>query len=151
MAGRYENRNRSVIRKAFGRLPKSKDAMIEAGLSNLLREAMTYAVTNHDHHHFAHRILADSYGWAVVHNGIIRNLQVNGGRHGRGTAEEQLRRVARNVSTEGWVGILLSSMVAEYGRRKPIYFEVDYEMDILHATIEEVSNDFSRYFRPIAV
>ena len=142
-------RNDVVVRNAFKRLEASKDAAIESGMVRLLGDAVQYAISIHDHEHFGHRITGDSYGWALLHNRTIKQMQVNGGRHGQGDAEDQLREVARGVTKDGWVGIILSSMLMAFGNRKPIYFEVDYEMGILDMTQDEIRDHFTEYFKPI--
>lgn len=146
----YAQGNERTIRRAFNRLKKRSDPVIEDGMRRLLREAMTFAVTNHDHNHFAHRIHDNSYGWALLKDGAIVDIQVNGGRHGHADAEDQLRRVAGEVSQGGWVGILLASMYLQFSGRKPVYFEIDYEMGILELTKDEIRSNFTKYFKPIA-
>lgn len=149
MATFASRRNDLIVRNAFKRLEANKETMIESGMVRLLGDAVQYAISIHDHEHFGHRITGDSYGWALVHNGAIKRMQVNGGRHGQGDAEDQLRDVARGVTKEGWVGIILSSMSMAFGNRKPIYFEVDYEMGILDMTQDEIQDHFNDYFKPI--
>lgn len=149
MASRYERRNDTTIRKAFRRLQVNKDSVIEDGMRRLLKDATEYAVSVHDHEHFGHRITGNSYGWALVHDGAVKHIQVNSGKHGQGDAEDQLRSVAGRINREGWVGIILASMYMEFGRRKPIYFEVDYEIGVLDFTQDEIADHFAEYFRPI--
>lgn len=143
-------RNNLVINRAFTRLRKSEDVMIKDGMRRILKDAMEYALSQHDHDHFGHRIHDNSYGWAIVHNGKLVELQINGGRHGHGDAEDQLREVAGEVGKPGWVGILLASMLLQFNGRKPIYFEIDYEVGILAATASNVQDWFKTYFKPIA-
>lgn len=148
MAG-YASRNSKVIQKGFDRLRRNKDSVIEDGMARLLNDAVAFAISRHDHEHFAHRVSANSYGWALLFNGGIRRLWTNGGNHGQGNAEEQLRNVASSVTKDGWVGIILASMSMAYGRRKPFYFEVDYERGIFNLTQDEISDRFNEYFKPI--
>lgn len=145
-----EKRNSAVIDRAFSRLRKSEDAMVKDGMRRIMRDAMEYAISQHDHHHFGHRIHDNSYGWALVHDGKLVELHINGARHGHGDAEEQLQNVAKSIGKPGWVGILLASMVLEFNRRKPIYFEVDYEIGIFAETTDMVEEWFKTYFKPIA-
>jgi len=147
----YAQRNERTIRRAFAKLKRRSDPVIEDGMRRLLREAMEYAITNHDHSHFAHRIHDNSYGWALLKDGNIVDIQVNGARHGHADAEDQLRKVAGGISRKGWVGILLASMYLQFGSRKPVYFEVDYEYGILEATKDEIQGNFNGYFKPVSV
>lgn len=146
----YARRNESVINRAFSRLRKNQDRIIQDGMHRIMKEAMEYAIASHDHHHFGHRINDNSYGWAIVHDGKVKEIQTNGARHGRGDAEDQLREAARGVNRQGWVGILLASMVMEFNRRKPIYFEIDYEVGIFAMTTDRVEEWFKTYFKPIS-
>lgn len=146
----YQQQNDRRIKAAFDRFAKRKDAIIEDGMRRLMKDAMEYALDLHDYEHHAHRTHEDSYGWAVLHDGQIKHLQVNGGRHGHGLAEAQIRDVATRAKQTGWVGILLASMVLEYEKRKPTFFEVDYEMGILNATADEIGDFFKEYFKPIS-
>ncbi len=149
MASWLSSRNGAVVRRAFKRLEDNKDAVIESGMVRLLGDAVQYALSIHDHEHFGHRITGDSYGWALLHNRELKQIQVNGGRHGQGDAEDQLRDVARSINKDGWVGIILSSMSMAFGNRKPIYFEIDYEMGVLDMTQDEIQDHFDEYFKPI--
>lgn len=149
MAG-FEQRNERCIQRAFKRLSARKDAIVEDGMSRLLNDAVAYAISIHDYEHFGHRITGNSYGWALLFDGSIKRIWTNEGRHGQGDAEDQLRSVAQGVRKGGWVGIILSSMSMSFGRRKPIYFEVDFEMGVLESTKDEIADYFKDYFRPIA-
>lgn len=146
----FDGRNSAVIKRAFSRLRKSKDAMVQDGMRRIMKDAMEYAISQHDHDHFGHRIHENSYGWALVHDGNLIELQINGARHGHGDAEDQLREVAGGIGRRGWVGILLASMVLEFNGRKPVYFEIDYEVGIFDATTDKVEEWFKTYFKPIA-
>ena len=144
MAG-YERRNRTVIKRAFNRLVGNKDLVMQKGLSQLLDDAMLYALGEHDNRHWLHKSTGDSYGWLVLHDGQHVAHKVNEGRHGQGNAYASLMAVAGQVSPSGWVGILLASMEGE----TPMYFAVDYEMDILHETVDVTKDNFYQYFKPI--
>lgn len=146
----YESSNRRVIKKAFEKLKNNKDAIIEDGMSRLLNDAVAYAISIHDIEHFGHRTTGNTYGWALLLDGVIKRIWTNAGRHGQGDAEEQLREVSRMAKQSGWVGIILSSMYLSFGRRKPIYFEVDYELGVIYMTQDEIKDHFTEYFKPIA-
>lgn len=143
-------RNSSVINRAFSRLRKSEDAMVRDGMRRIMKDAMEYAISQHDHNHFGHRIHENSYGWALVHDGKVEELHINGARHGHGDAEDQLWAVAGEIGRRGWVGILLASMVLEFNGRRPVYFEIDYEVGIFAATTDKVEEWFNTYFKPKA-
>ncbi len=144
----YARQNRATIRNAFGRLTRGYDVFIESGMSQLLDDAMNYAISIHDHGHFGHRTTEDSYGWVLIHNGEIKQLKVNEGRHGSGNAESQLRSVASEISEKGWIGVVLASMTVSNGR-KPLFFEVSYELGVLNFTADEIADHFNEYFKPL--
>ena len=146
----YQQQNDRKIKAAFKRLVITKDIIIERGMKELMQHAMLYALQVHDTHHVFHKITQDSYGWSVVHDGKVVAYGVNGGRHGEGKAYANLMAESRNHS-EGWVGILLAGMVADDdNRKKPMFFEVDYEMGVLNETSSEIESVFKKYFRPIS-
>lgn len=149
MAIGYPQRNGQAIKRGLNWLTKQKDEITERGLKEILPDAMAYAREVHDHAHFGHRILRDSYGWAVVHDGKIVALEVNQGNHGHGEATAQLQEVAKE-HPEGWVGLVLASMVGEVegGRKKhEVFFVEEYELDIMHATVDEIRDFFPAYFK----
>ena len=41
-------------------------------------------------------------------------------------------------------------MVLEFNGRKPVYFEIDYEVGIFAATTDKVEEWFKTYFKPMA-
>lgn len=143
-------RNTAIIHRAFSRLRKSEETTVQNGMRRIMKDAMEYALSQHDHEHFGHRIHDNSYGWALVHDGKLVELQVNGGRHGHGDAEDQLVDASRRIGRRGWVGILLASMLLQFDGRRPIYFEIDYEEGIFAATADNVKEWFKTYFKPIA-
>lgn len=142
--------NNRTIDKAFKRLVLNKDKIVEAGMKRLMAYAMDYALSSHDHVHWGHRTTGDSYGWALVHNGSIVALNINAGHHGEGEAERQLRQAVGSVSSSGWVGILLASLRVENDRNSSILFNIDYELDLLNATQDEIRDYFTQYFKPIS-
>lgn len=144
MAG-YQQRNKSVIERAFKRLSVNKDRVIEEGMKDLLENAMLYALGEHDNRHWLHKSTANSYGWALLHNGEAVAHKVNEGRHGDGNALSDLMAVSREVSQTGWVGILLASLHGD----RPMYFAVDYEEGLLEETADHASDNFKRFFKPI--
>lgn len=143
----YERRNESVIRRAFSRLSRSKDAVIEAGMKDLLENAMLFAIGEHDNRHWLHKSTANSYGWCILHNGVGVAHKVNEGRHGDGNAFSDMMAVSREVSQVGWVGILLASMHGD----RPMYFAVTYEEGLLLETGKHMAETFTKYFKPIAI
>lgn len=143
--GGYERKNDSVIRRAFARLSREKDASIESGMKDLLENAMLFAIGEHDNRHWFHKATANSYGWALLHDGKAVAHKVNEGRHGDGNAYGNLMEVSRVVSQVGWVGILVASMEGE----KPMFFAVDYEIGLLQETAIHSREDFNRFFKPL--
>lgn len=136
----YVSRNNAVIGKAFSRLSKSKDSVIEKGMKDLLESAMLYAIGAHDQNHWFHKSTADTYGWMLLHDGVGVAHKVNEGRHGEGQAYASLMAVSREVPQKGWVGVLLAYM------GKPMYFVVEYEEEILWATRNVTKENFRLFF-----
>ena len=143
--------NEKEIKSGFKELESLKDLIFEDGLQTMLERGMRYAIELHesDQNHFFHLATSNSYGYAVVHNGKVVALEVNSyGSHGKGEAEAQLRDAARRTAKEGWVGILLASMEANFGKR-PVFFEVEYEQGVLNSTANMTEQEFKQYFKPM--
>lgn len=142
--------NEKAIERGLKWLSSAKDKIIERGMLELLPKATEYAISLHDHSHYGHRVTEDSHGWALVKDGRIVKMGVNDGRHGEGYAHKQLRDVAQSIATPGYVGIVLASMTAKRDDGRPIIFEIEYEMDILSMTADEIIDNFQTYFKPIS-
>lgn len=140
----YESRNDAVINRAFKRLKSNKDRVIEAGMKDLLDNAMLYAIGAHDHDHWFHKSTADTYGWILLHDGRDVAHNVNEGRHGEGNALGDLMAVSRLVSQKGWVGVLLAYM------GEPMYFVVEYEENILAQTANVTKENFKLFFNIVS-
>lgn len=140
----YESRNNAVINRAFTRLKANKDRVIEAGMKDLLENAMLYAIGAHDHDHWFHKSTADTYGWILLHDGKGVAHNVNEGRHGEGNAYGDLMAVSRLVSQKGWVGVLLAYM------GEPMYFVVEYEEEILAQTANITRENFNLFFNVLS-
>lgn len=145
--GKYEKSNERVISRAFARLQKNRDRVAEAGLRDLLESAMLYALGEHDNRHWLHKSTANSYGWCILHDGHAVAHKVNEGRHGDGNAFSDMMNASREVPQVGWVGILLASMQGD----RPMYFAVDYEMSLLHETVNVTKANFGTFFKPITI
>lgn len=149
--GKYTRRNETAIRRGFRRLSYNKDMAIEAGMKEMMDNAMLFALGEHDENHWFHKSTENSYGWAVIHDGVGVANKVNEGRHGGGDALEQLMEASREAPQKGWIGILLASF--RVGNDKPtprmFLFELDYEMSLLYETRDMTREQFNRYFKPI--
>jgi len=150
MRGRFERENDRKIKAAFKRFPSVKDRIIEDGMKRLMDDAMAYAISIHDAEHWGHRTTGDSYGWVLLNKGRIVALKVNGGSHGEGEAEKELRHAAGECKAEGWAGIILASLRVETDRNYSILFQIDYEIGVLEFTKDEVQEYFANYFKPIS-
>lgn len=142
----YIQKNKSVIKRGFKRLVTSEERVIEEGMKDLMENAMIAALSFHDATHFIHKSTENSYGWCVLHNGRAVASKTNDGRHGSGNAYEQLMAVSRNVSQDGWVGILLASMEGD----RPMYFAVNYEEWILLLTENDIRENWRLFFNVVS-
>lgn len=147
--GRYDKKNEEAVDRGLKWLTARRDVILEEGMRRLLITASAYAIAQHDHTHFGHRITENSHGWALVKDGKILGIGVNEGHHGEGDAERQLQTVAGGISKNGYVGIILASMTATRDNGRPIMFEIEFEMDIMKITADEIRDNFSTYFKPI--
>ena len=86
---RYEDSNDKVIGQAFKELIRDEESLIIRGMSQLLSDAMVFALESHDEGHINHLSIGDSYGWALVRDGKIVILNINGQSSLIGAATEQ--------------------------------------------------------------
>lgn len=146
-------RNEKAIKSGFSELTSVKDALIESGLKNVLEAGMKYAIAEHDHSHFAHRISDNSYGWVIVHDGAVVSYSANlshHGAYGNGGAYDMLMEKAREVASGGWHGILLASMEVDIkNRREPLFLEVEYEMAVLDDVLEITESNLYKFFKAV--
>lgn len=149
MSSRNDSRNEKAIKRGLDWLSRRRDEILRRGMIELLQEAAEYSIHLHDSSHFGHRTTRDTHGWALVKNGKIEYMQVNDGNHGEGDASEQLRDAAGKVKPTGYVGIVLASFSATREDGRPIIFEIEYEVDVMNATIGEIKRNFHKFFKPV--
>lgn len=135
--------NGATIRKAFNRIKKSKNDAAFSGLKELLKDAMEWAMLEHDEGHQLHIVLGDNYGWCIVHDGKVKAIQVKAPANRSGVAERELRSISAGLG-DGWHGVLMAGM----GDNKT-YYSVRYETGILESTIDFTEANFNKYFRKI--
>lgn len=145
----HKRDNERKITTAFRELPKMLDAAAEMSMKRILAAGMKYALDIHDQNHFVHRTADDSYGWILAKDGRVVECVTNRGNHGVGTAYDQLVAKVREAGVEGWVGIVLASMEVSYQGRRPVFFEVQFEMDVLNETADLTEESFNRFFKSV--
>lgn len=139
----YE-RNKSVIYKAFARLNKSEEAVIKNGMYGLLNAALEWLHEAHDEW-MHHENESDTLGWALIHDGQVLEAvsQSKGEWTARGDALGRLQRIASEVPSGAWVGVVLSDMANNW-------YRVDWEMGFLSYSADEVKSHFHDFFKPVA-
>ena len=143
---RYESRNKATIDKAFNRFINREEAIITDGMYGLLNAGLEYLHEAHDMHRpgMYHETENDTIGWALIHNGKILEVvsQSKGEWTPHGDAVGRLQAIAAEVPLGAWVGIILSDMANNW-------YRVDYEMDFLGYSADEVREHFHEFFKPI--
>ena len=167
----YLRQNSRTIDKAIRSFVEQDEKIIIQGMCDLLSEAVQYALSIHDEGHQQHLQIGDTYGWALVNDGKMVALEVDGQRtiFGRakafvkralafnydqmenpslkfreGQTARSLREAIQKVPKKGYVGIVMAGMKASH-----TWFYVDYEVGILTDTISNVEQKFKTYFKPI--
>lgn len=136
-------KNNSTIQDAFARLIKTKDEVIEAGMYDVLENAVHVALAAHNDAHQSHIQIGDTYGWMLVHNHRIVEISVVATDDNRGNATKQLRAKLRELPKTGWIGVVMAGM------QPASYFSVRYELGTLeHARTVTLLN-FFQFFKPI--
>lgn len=139
--------NSAVIDKAFARLCKSEETVALNGMHGLLLAGLGYLEEAHGLIHGGERHTEenDTLGYALVHDGNILEVVSHSGKEWtpNGNAIQRLEQVASR-SRKGWVGIILSDMTNDW-------YRVDYEMDYLAYSADNIREHFHDFFKPIAV
>ena len=142
MAG-YQSRNKGVIAKAFARLKKSEEETVFRGMIRLAQAGMSFLVEAHDNFRdgLHHPEEDDTMAYAVSHDGVIVESGSfrGGGDDMPGDAMNKARRLL--AGTSGWRAVILSEMEG--------WYRVDWEMDFLHVSADEVRSNFHRFFKPV--
>lgn len=138
--------NDSKITRAFDRLKASKDAVISSGLVRMMQYGLEALLEAHDlpiignniYHH--NELEKETLGWMVFHDGA----EVASGTQDRGEISGNilLELESEGAKTTGWVGYIMSEMTYDW-------YRVDYEMDFLQYSAEEVKSSFNRFFKPV--
>jgi len=142
----YEAQNRAAIKRGFSWLKSEQEKIVRDGMYGLLNAGLSYLEDAHDMHspEMHHEHESDTLGWALVHDGTILETvsQSKGEFTPRGDALGRLQQIA-SESPVGWVGIIMSDMANDW-------YRVDYEMDFLHYTQDEIKNHFQDFFKRIS-
>ena len=142
----YEAQNRVAIDRGFSWLKSVRDKVILDGMYGLLNAGLSYLEDAHEMHspEMSHEHESDTLGWALVHDGTIIEAvsQSKGEFTPHGDAIGRLRMIASESPT-GWVGIIMSDMANNW-------YRVDYEMDFLHYTQDEIRDNFDKFFKRIS-
>ena len=136
-------KNNDIIKNAFTRLIKTKDEVIEAGMYDLLENAVHVALAAHNEKHQSHIQIGDTYGWMLVHNHRTVEISVVATDDNRGNATKQLREKLRELPKTGWIGVVMAGM------QPASYFSITYELGTLeHARTITLLN-FKQFFNPL--
>ena len=138
-----KSKNKQTIENAFARLVKVQDEVIEAGMYDVLENAVHVALAAHNEGHQKHIEIGDTYGWMLVHNHKIVEIAVVATDDNRGDATKQLRAKLRELPKTGWIGVVMAGM-------KPAsYFSVAYELGTLEHARNVTLINFFQFFKPI--
>lgn len=138
--------NANKISNAFARLTASKDAVIAAGFARMMRFGLEALLEAHDtpiagkdifHHNEMEK---ETLGWMIFHDGV----EVASGTQDRGDIEGAILWELESLGsgTTGWVGFIMSDMSFDW-------YRVDYEIDFLEYTADEIKSNFNRFFTPV--
>lgn len=151
-----EQKNEQTITNRFDSVMLLKNLGIRSMMKKTLNKAMAYALSEHEANHVNHLIYGNTYGWMIVHDGVVEELVVNSGKKGNGKADGQLLHVASLVPDKGWYGVLLASMNEHENAHDAMkahsqYYVVSYERAILLDTVNMTSTEFDSLFVKLKV
>ena len=135
--------NKQTIKNAFARLMAAKDEVIEAGMYELLENAVQIALKAHNEQHSNHIEIGDTYGWMLVHNHRIKEIAVVSTANNKGRATKQLKAKLKELPQKGWVGVVMA------GLQPAKYFSLEYEEKMLTYSKRITQINFSQYFKQI--
>ena len=138
-----ENANKLTIKNAFARLMATKDEVVEAGMYDLLENAVHIALQAHNEQHQNHIEIGDTYGWMLVHNHRIKEIAVVSTANNKGRATKQLRAKLKELPQKGWVGVVMA------GLDPASYFSLEYEEKMLTYSKRVTQINFSQYYKKI--
>lgn len=139
MAG-YLAKNKAVIRSAFSRLRADSDAIILDGMKSLTEAGLDYLLEAHerDMHHPNEN---DTIAAILAHDGqVVAKFPHEGSDDFPGSASAEAERLLRGTS--GWIVIVLSDMTMQW-------YRVDWEIDFLTYSADEIKANFQSFFKPI--
>lgn len=136
-------KNKETIKNAFALLVKRKNEIVEAGMYDVLENAVHVALAAHNEGHQKHIEIGDTYGWMLVHDHKIVEISVVATDDNRGNATKQLRAKLRELPKKGWIGVVMAGM------QPASYFSISYELGTLeHARTATLLN-FKQFFKPL--
>ena len=142
----YESKNKSVIYKAFAGLRVREEEVVKNGMYGIMNAGLEWLHEAHDMYRpgLFHEEENDTLGWAIIHNGAVLEVvsQSKGEWTPHGDAIGRLQALAAESQPETWTGIILSDMANNW-------YRVDYEMDFLGYSADEVREHFHEFFKPI--
>ena len=135
--------NDKVIDRAFTRLVKSEDSIVRDGMYALLCAGLEYLHEAHDPD-LHHENESDTLGWALIHDGAVLEAvsQSMGPWTPHGDALGKLMSIVSEMPSTGWSGVVLSDMANDW-------YRVDWEMDFLTSSAEQVKANFRNFFKPV--
>lgn len=139
----YEAQNNMVVQRAFDNLRFHQTQIVTDGMRRVAEAGLEYLLEAHDtKYDLNHPEETNTLGYAVAYNGnVVASGSHNGGDYDMpGSAREMAENIA--ASSPGWCAIILSEMEG--------YYRVDWEMDFLYRSTEEIKANFNQFFKPIA-
>lgn len=139
----YESENIKVIENTFARFEDDTEERIEEAMRAVLDAGVEYALSAHDTLHQKHIKMGDSYGWCLYHDSFPIDVKIFGkGAETIANVEAELTTF-NAPSSHGWCGVIMAGM-------NPVFwFNYDYEIDILNLTIDDIKDNFHKYFAQI--
>lgn len=137
-----KGRNSETIKRAFARLAASEETVVKDGMRNMIKRAVEVALEMHDDKHRQHIEVGDTYGWILVHDGTVVDMEVTSTDRNEGKTAEMLKEKAARLPSEGWAGVVMAGLT-------PGYYMVVYEKNILMDTVQVTKDNFGQYFKKI--
>lgn len=148
--------NDKKINDRFTSVMLLKNLKLKRMMSDVLSKAMEHALSLHDGIHVSHTLYENTYGWVLVHDGIVEEMKVNGGEKGYGNADSKLLNVVSLIPDNGWYGVVLAQMndysnQHEAKKARSQYYVVSFENNVLLDTAQFTAQEFDKHFKKLTV
>ena len=139
----YSAKNQKTIATAFARFQRTEEEIVRNGMIRLAQAGLAFLVEAHEQFQpgLYHPEEDDTLAYAVAEDGVIVESGSYNGEGGDIPGDARNKAVKLLSGTRGWVAVILSEMEG--------WYRVDWEMDFLQLSADEVRANFHKFFKKV--